>query len=191
MKRWIAMGLMAVLWTGCTKTTQGECPAPNENIRWFYNQSSNGIMSSAGCTLCDLSVAESDYYSWTLANAAPGTVSDDPADATPCLYVYPNEQKNWDSAAECAQMACSEDPNTNDGVKKWHGTWKVIHDKIHPTVNDMNAETLGTPVSIETHGMDPAMDPANHELTTTETWEMGVSEWSGISSDDVPTQTLR
>ena len=55
----------------------------------------------------------------------------------------------------------------------------------------MNAETLGTPVSIQTSAMDPAMDPANHELTTPETWEMGVSELSGISSDDVPTQTLR
>jgi hypothetical protein len=191
MERWILLGMMAVLWTGCTKTTQGECPAPDDNIRWFYNQSSNGIMSSAGCTLCDLSVDESDYYAWTVANAAPGTVSDDPADATPCLYVYPNEQKNWDSAAECAQMACSEDPNTNDGVKKWHGTWKIIHDKLFPTVDDMNAETLGTPVSLETMASDPAMDPLMQDAHVIETLEIGVLESSTFHPDESDPSILR
>jgi hypothetical protein len=185
MKRWILMAMVALLCTGCTKITQGECPAPDDNIRWFYKQSSNGIMSQAGCTLCDLSVDKSEYYEWTVANAAPGTFSDDPSKATPCLYVYPNEQKNWDSAAECAQMACSEDPNTNDGVQTWHGTWKFIKDKLRPTDDYMNAETMGTPVSLQTMTADPAMDPTSSILHATETLEIGVSELPTYHPEDL------
>ena len=188
MKRTIIILAMAILWTGCTKTTQGECPAPDDNIRWFYNQSTNGIMSSAGCVLCDLSVDESDYYAWTVANAAPGTVNPDPSKATPCLYVYPLEPKNWDSAAECAEMACSEDPNTNDGVQTKHHTWKTIKPKLYPIDSTLSGQGLDAPVSMEEMGSDFAMDPAESSISGTETWsfEPPMTHRTDASSTIVP-----
>ena len=104
---------------GCVKKDSGFCPEPHEDMQWVYITDSNGVMTQTSCVLCDTSVTPEDYGSWANENAQ---------EATPCLYVYPEEPRNWDSKSDCLEMACQEDPNVNDGVKQSHGAWRVIKD---------------------------------------------------------------
>jgi len=120
--------LSTLLSTGCTKVASGDCDPADPNLEWYFIHESNGIMSIDKCVLCDNSVTEADYAGWAAANAQGGEVAAD--DATPCLYVYGTDANPADTASLCAQMVCSQNPNTNDGVKKGHGAWNDVKDKI-------------------------------------------------------------
>ena len=135
-----------ILSVGCVKKDSGFCPDPQEDLQWIYITDSNGVMTQTSCILCDTSVAPEDYEAWANENAQ---------EATPCLYVYPDEPRNWDSKTDCLETACREDPNVNDGVKKSHGAWRVIKDILgnpsaalnDPEQNQMMIGSFQTPTA--------------------------------------------
>ena len=120
----IALGLSV----GCVKKDSGYCPPPQEELQWVYMFESNGLMSSTGCMLCDTSVEPEDYYEWARENSVYESGGPTPESATPCLYVYTREGRNWESKDDCREMACEEDPNIGDGVGKGGGAWRVIEE---------------------------------------------------------------
>ena len=89
----------------CTKTKHGACPEPRENVEWFFIVE-KGIGTQSKCILCD--------------------TSEDSTEAESCLYVYTENQTNWEDLEQCRLEACSVDPNTHDSVKDGHGAWGVI-----------------------------------------------------------------
>lgn len=121
----IAFGMALAFGAGCTKHESGYCPPPLEDLQWVYIIDSNGLMTQKSCVLCDASVAPEGYAAWANENAANAISA---GNATPCLYVYPGEPRDWESKSECTEMACSEDPEGNDGVSKTHGAWRVVRE---------------------------------------------------------------
>ena len=120
----IALGLSV----GCVKKDSGYCPPPQEDLQWIYMVESNGFMSATKCMLCDTSVAPEDYYEWARENSVYQSGGPTPESATPCLYVYTGEERDWASKEDCREMACEEDPNIGDGVGKGGGAWRVIEE---------------------------------------------------------------
>ena len=119
---------------GCVKTDSGYCPPPQEELQWVYMFESNGLMSASKCMLCDTSVEPEDYYEWARENSVYESGGPTPESATPCLYVYTGEDRNWESKEDCSEMACKEDPNIGDGVGKGSGAWRVIEEILgNPT----------------------------------------------------------
>jgi hypothetical protein len=135
---------------GCVKKDSGYCPPPQEELQWVYMFESNGLMSATKCMLCDTSVEPGDYYEWARENSVNESGGPAPESATPCLYVYTGEGRNWESKEDCSEMACKEDPNVGDGVGKGGGAWRVIEEILgnpsaalnDPEQNDMMIGSL-------------------------------------------------
>jgi len=128
---------------GCIKKDSGFCPEPNDDIQWVHYTESNGLWTQTKCILCDASVAPEDYGTWANENAAEDTATHSISNenATPCLYVYPGTQRDWETKAECIDAICTEEPNTNDGVHKNHGAWRVIKDILGIPSSNMSEGT--------------------------------------------------
>jgi hypothetical protein len=178
--------LSTLLSTGCTKVASGNCDPADPNLEWYFIHESNGIMSIDKCVLCDNSVAESDYASWATDHAQGEEGA--PGDATPCLYVYGTAANPANTASLCAQMICNQNPNTNDGVKKTHGAWNDVKDKIGDagimpeqtfmTLEDDGALDVTGAVSapvfaenavVEGVGFEAMLDPAFYGASGTDT----------------------
>lgn len=127
---------------GCIKKDSGFCPEPNDDIQWVYYTETNGLWTQTSCILCDASVAPEDYGTWASENVAADTAPNGTAneDATPCLYVYPDTQRDWETKAECIEAICTEEPNTNDGVRRHHGAWRVIKDILGNPSSNMSTD---------------------------------------------------
>jgi len=166
-KKFIILAALG-LSVGCVKTDSGYCPPPQEELQWVYKFESNGLMSSTGCMLCDTSVEPEDYYEWARENSVYESGGPTPESATPCLYVYTREGRNWESKDDCRELACEEDPNIGDGVGKGGGAWRVIEEILgnpsaaldDPEQNHMMIGSLQAPTSTTP---PPAAESSNFE----------------------------
>lgn len=122
--------------SACVDVTTGECPAPSQDMLYFY-KADTAFTSHDYCVMCDLSVPPADTLQWGEAmgtEVPPGT---SPSDLTPCVYVYPSDAFDTESLASCKAAICSGQANTNDQVFRSHGVWTYLKDEVYPDIAEL------------------------------------------------------
>ena len=129
MKRYavyVCMGIIGFVMSACTSIEGGQCSGENEGLQWYFITQTGATGTLKKCVLCNYSLDPSEVPAWIEDNAGEDYLSTNPSfeDVLPCLYVY--GPGPYETEAQCAALACSESPVTNDAVREEHQAGRTI-----------------------------------------------------------------